>query len=255
MKNSRYIITAAGGNGTAIEVIDQPLSRAEYALRGKELGKQTETLGAEQAGFLIPTERHFEMAGGEFCGNASRSVAIILSMIEKSAKVSFTVSGYSGQVSAEVKNLGNNRFDVTCRFPGLPTVARKVVLQDNTPATIVDLGGIVHVVIEGALPEADEYRRQHREITNYLGLSKNDAVGVVWTTRQEDGSLSIRPVVWVRDVDNFFYEQSCGSGSIAFSKVTGLSDIIQPTGQIISVTINPDAVILRSSMEIINVTQ
>lgn len=254
MKNSYFVITAAGGNGTAIEVIDQSLLRSEYAVRGKKLGKKAEPLGAEQAGFLISAERHFEMAGGEFCGNASRSVAILLSMIEKSEKVSFTVSGFSGQVGAEVKSLGDNRFDVTCRFPGLPTTSRKVVLQDNTPTTIVDLGGIVHVVIEGSLPEADEYRKQHREIARYLGLSEKDAVGVIWITRQKNAVL-IHPVVWVRDVDTFFYEQSCGSGSIAASKVTGLSNITQPTGQTISVIIDPDEVILRSFMEVINVTQ
>lgn len=253
MENSRFVITAAGGNGTAIDIIDRPLSRIEYAARGKELGKQTESLGAEQAGFLIPSEHHLEMAGGEFCGNASRSAAILLSEIEKSASVSFTVSGFSGQVSADVKSLGGNRFDVTCRFPGLPTVLRNVVLEDGTPTTLVDLGGIVHVVLEKPLPQEDEYRKQHKEIARYLGLLNNGAVGVIWINMREDGSALIHPVVWVRDVDTFFYEQSCGSGSIAVSKVTGMSAIVQPTGQTIFVTIDPDEVTLRSSMEVIDV--
>lgn len=255
MKNSRFVITAAGGNGTAIDVIDRPLSRAEYAARGKELGKQTESLGAEQAGFLIPSERHLEMAGGEFCGNASRSAAILLSEIEKSASVSFTVSGFSGQVSADVKSLGDNKFDVTCRFPGLSTASRSVVLEDGTQATLVDLGGIVHVVVEKPLPQRDEYRKQHKEITISLCLSDRGAVGVIWIAKQRDSSVQIHPVVWVRDVDTFFYEQSCGSGSIAVSKVTGLEAIVQPTGQPIFVTIGPDAVTLRSSMEVIDVNK
>jgi diaminopimelate epimerase len=255
MENSRFVITAAGGNGTAIDIIARSLLRAEYATRGKELGKQTEPFGAEQAGFLIPSEHHLEMAGGEFCGNASRSAAILLSEIEKSASVSFTVSGFSGQVSADVKPLGGNKFDVVCHFPGLSTATRSVMLEDGASATLVDLGGIVHVVIEKPLPQEDEYRKQHKEITRYLGLLNKGAVGVIWITMQQDGSVFMHPVVWVRDVDTFFYEQSCGSGSIAVSKVTGLEAIVQPTGQTIFVTIGPDAVTLRSSMEVINVNQ
>jgi len=255
MKNSRFVITAAGGNGTAIDIIDRSLSRAEYAARGKELGKQTESLGAEQAGFLIPSEHHLEMAGGEFCGNASRSAAILLSEIEKSTSVSFTVSGFFGQVGADVKSLGGNKFDVVCRFSELSTASQNVVLEDGTPATLVDLGGIVHVVIEKPLPKEDEYRKQHKEITKYLDLLNKDAVGVIWITKQQDGSVFIHPVVWVRDVDTFFYEQSCGSGSIAVSKVTGLEAIVQPTGKKIFVTIDRDAVTLHSSMEVIDVNQ
>ena len=255
MENSRFVITAAGGNGTAIDIIDRSLSRAEYATRGKELGKQTESLGAEQAGFLIPSEHHLEMAGGEFCGNASRSAAILLSEIEKSSSVSFTVSGFSGQVNADVKSLGGNKFDVVCRFSGLSTVSRNVTLEDGTPATLVDLGGIVHVVIEKPLPQEDEYRGQHKEITKYLDLLNKGAVGVIWITKQQDSSVLIHPVVWVRDVDTFFYEQSCGSGSIAVSKVTGMEAIVQPTGQTIFVTISSDVVTLHSSMEVIDVNQ
>ena len=68
------VIAAANGNGTAIEVITSPLTRTEYVSRGRILGENTERLGAEQAGFLVSSQSHFEMAGGEFCGNASRGL-------------------------------------------------------------------------------------------------------------------------------------------------------------------------------------
>lgn len=78
MTKNQTLITAAGGNGTAIEILDQALTRQEYESRGKALESDFVADGVEQAGFLIPSDRHFEMAGGEFCGNATRSAAVAL---------------------------------------------------------------------------------------------------------------------------------------------------------------------------------
>ncbi|MDO8576267.1 MAG: hypothetical protein Q7R90_03040, partial [bacterium] len=75
--NRMFVVTAAGGNGTAIKVLDTPLSRTEYAEQGNALGHSMEGFGAEQTAFLVLSENHLEMGGGEFCGNASRSAAVI----------------------------------------------------------------------------------------------------------------------------------------------------------------------------------
>ena len=252
MKSSIFVITAAGGNGTAIRVLDHALSRAEYARQGKQLGQDMERFGAEQTGFLIPENNHFEMAGGEFCGNAARSAAILLSEIQRKPRVSFTMSGYTGTVNATVKKTGDKTYFVECVFPGLSAVRRDIVLSSGQRATVVDLGGIVHVVIEAPFPsEADAYQVMHRTITRELNLEKRSAVGVVWIERVED-SVKMHPVVWVKDVDTFFYEQSCGSGTIAVSKVTGIHSIIQPTGKKIEAEITDKATILRSDMEVIH---
>lgn len=46
---------------------------------------------------------------------------------------------------------------------------------------------------------------------------------------------TIKPYVYVKDVDSLVAETACGSGSIATSIVTGYKDIIQPTGKSIHV--------------------
>lgn len=252
MQAKDTLITAAGGNGTAIRTLADPLSeRADYANQGRELGERMEPSGAEQAGFWIPGERHFEMAGGEFCGNASRAVAVIMSEEVRSREVSFTVSGFDGTVTATVEKKDPKTFFVHCTFPGMPTKVQDVTLAGGQRASVVDLGGIVHVVIEGAFPhEESAYRAAHRAIMDELGLSDREAVGVVWFERQQ-GSILIHPVVWVKGVDTFFYEQSCGSGSIAVGRVTGESAIVQPTGKTISVKITSAAVELESEMEVV----
>jgi len=251
MKKKVFVITAAGGNGTAIRILEHALSRAEYASQGKQLLQDMERFGAEQAGFLIPENNHFEMAGGEFCGNAARSAAILLSEIQRKPRVSFTMSGYNGIVSATVKKTGKNTYFVECVFPGLLADRRDITLSNGQHATVVDLGGIVHVVIEAPFPsEKNAYQAAHRAITRELNFENRSAVGVIWIERVKD-SVKIHPVVWVKDVDTFFYEQSCGSGTIAVSKVTGAHSIIQPTGKKIEAEITPEAIILRSEMEVV----
>lgn len=251
MKNKFVVITAAGGNGTAIRILDAPMSRAEYAEEGGKLGKKMEEFGAEQAGFLIPSVHHFEMGGGEFCGNAARSAAILFSEISGSPSISFTMSGYSGVVSGKVKKIGDNKYFVECEFPGLPTDLREISLTGGQTAKVVDLGGIVHVVIDAPFPsEPSAYQAAHREIMNELHLTERSAVGVIWIEHAGE-EVKMHPVVWVRDVNTFFYEQSCGSGSIAVGKVTGISSVVQPTGERIEPEITPDAVILRSEMEVV----
>lgn len=244
------LVTAAGGNGTAIQIINQPLTREEYASRGKALGEEMERFGAEQAGFLIPSHSHFEMAGGEFCGNASRAAAVLLSEIEERSEIAFTVSGFAGTVNATVAKQSDILYDVRCEFPGLPTEVEPVTLASNHPADIVDLGGIVHVVIQGEFPgEATLYQAAHREIMEHFGLEEREAVGVIWFNKNRDG-ITMHPVVWVKAVDTFFYEESCGSGTIATSRVTGEASIIQPTGKMIRAEITEEGVALESEMEV-----
>ena len=247
------LITAAGGNGTAVRIIEDSLPRSEYESIGSDLGNRFEALGAEQAGFLVLNDQHFEMAGGEFCGNASRAAAVLFSQALNADNVSFTVSGFDGTVVAHVKQKSDDKhFDVQCVFPGMPTDVREVTLADGTPASIVDLGGIVHVVIEAPFP-ADPvvYEKEHHTITETFNLGERDAVGVVWFERIND-AIQMHPVVWVKAINTFFYETSCGSGTIAVGRVTSVPSIVQPSGQTISAEITEDAVILTSEMEVVH---
>ena len=252
MTKNQTLITAAGGNGTAIEILEQALTRQEYESRGKALESDFVADGVEQAGFLIPSDRHFEMAGGEFCGNATRSAAVVLYERCGESDLSFTVSGFTGTVSASVKPLTEKRFFVEVTFPGMVVKTKPAKLRDGIPVSIVDLGGIVHIVIEGEFPKDEKkYTTAHRRIVDQFGLSERDAVGVVWFERESNEAVVIHPVVWVRTVDTFYYESSCGSGTIAVGRVTGSSSIVQPTGKSISAEITESGVTLSSEMEVV----
>jgi diaminopimelate epimerase len=251
MKGKIFVITAAGGNGTAIKILEKPLTRKEYAKRGNELLKKTEPFGAEQAGFLIPKINHFEMAGGEFCGNAARSAALLLSEIKKKPNVSFTMSGYKGTITGTVRKINEKKYEVECVFPGFTMKKKKVKLSNGQEAMLVDLGGIVHIVMKAKFPQERKiYQALHKKITKELNLENKSAVGVVWIEKTEN-SVKMHPVVWVKEVNTFFYETSCGSGAIAVGEVTGICSIIQPTGKEIIVNFKRDSIILKSEMEVV----
>lgn len=245
---TNYIISAAGGNNTAIKIIEKPLSRIEYEEIGSKILKQTERKDVEQVGFLIPSIKHFEMSGGEFCGNAARSAAFLLSRIFKEQKFTFTMSGFSGNVNAVVGIDKDNieKATVSCYFEGL--VSDLVEKEINSKkVSVVDLGGIVHCILHEPFPH-DSYKKEHSEIVSKLKLGDRSAVGVLWLNQVEDG-LKMDPVVWVKSIDTFFYETSCGSGSIAAAISTGEKTILQPSGEKIEVEVESNGIRLTSRME------
>ena len=244
----QFAISAAGGNVTAIRVLKDPLDRVGYERDGTTLLNEFASQGAEQAGFLIPASHHFEMSGGEFCGNATRAAAVIFHKLSGEGSVRFTVSGFAREVTATVESVSQSTFNVQCVFPGMAAEPRQVTIGAQV-ATIVDLGGIVHVIVDGQLPE--DYEQQHRKIMTALKLQNRDAVGVIWV-RRSDGRVYIEPVVWVRAIDTFFHETSCGSGSIAVAASTGQQEIVQPSGETITVTISASGVELQSEMEVLS---
>ncbi|MFA5753772.1 MAG: hypothetical protein WC905_00200 [Patescibacteria group bacterium] len=245
----KLIITAAGGNATALEIINLPLSRLRYQNAGDEMLTQFQAFSVEQSGFIISSENRLEMSGGEFCGNASRAAALIFSELNGKREINFRVSGFNGLVKGSVDKMGGNKFNVSCLFPRFSIKISNVIVGGEN-AKLVDLGGIAHVILEGNLPE--NYKIRHREIVNELELNNRDAVGVIWARRSPLNAI-IDPIVWVKAVDTFFYESSCGSGSIAAAKTFGCPEIIQPTGQPIFVNFFPNQDCqLTSEMEVIN---
>jgi D-alanyl-D-alanine dipeptidase len=185
------------------------------------------------------------MAGGEFCGNASRAAALLATGF-RTGETRLTVSGFDGEVLARVEKLDEQKFYVSADFLGMKyRIMRKK--WDSIPISVVDLGGIVQIVIAADLPK--NYEKVQRELTRQFGLENRAAVGVVWCrTNSRTDTVKIKPVVWVKEIDTFFRETSCGSGSIAAALAIGARNITQPTGQNIAVTISSDKITLASEM-------
>ncbi|WP_461614106.1 hypothetical protein [Clostridium sp. Marseille-QA1073] len=247
----KYLVSAAGGNTTAIQLIENSQTRDWYNSNGNELVSKYEKFQVEQSGFLILKDSHFEMAGGEFCGNASRAAAVIFSLLQEESIVDFTVSGFNGIVHSTVNKYFDNEYNVESIFNGMNILSKEVKLSNGTQAFLVDLGGIVHIVIEGELPS--NYKDIHKEVTSELDLLRKSAVGVVWYTKRENKPVKIHPIIWVNEVNTFYYETSCGSGSIAVAVVTGINEIEQVTGELILAKISKEFVSLKSKIKVLHI--
>lgn len=229
--NKPEIILAAGGNPTAIFSMPNSNSRWKYASFGQTYMRKNPKI--EQVGFL-EQNRHLEMSGGEFCGNASRAAAWIISNNLRRKSGTFTVSGFPGRVRFRVRGTW-----VQCEFPNFPFHVRVVTILGGTRAHLVDMGGIFHIILPTSIPTPrvrTQYRSLHRRIVQQLKLTKAPAVGVVWQKQNARGILQITPIVWVRSVNTFFLETSCGSATMAALLVDGVQKkrIQQPSGGIIT---------------------
>lgn len=239
------VILAAGGNPTGIVLFDDDSNRGQYAEIAK--GFMAEDSSIEQFGFLEGT-KHFQMSGGEFCGNAARASAFIIA--EKTGETSgqFTMSGFDGIVNYTILDSG----EVRCTFPGLPMDLEVKHLSNGLNGSLVDLGGIIHFVVSSDFAFSDNeewYKKIHSEVVEELGLSSRGAVGVIWQSGSGK-NIRIDPVVWVRDIDSFFYETACGSGTLAALAASSLDllSVVQPSGEAILAGKDGDTYILQSNI-------
>ncbi len=234
-----------GGNTTILLDMPDPGSRRRAALANALMHPLH--LGAEQVGFVDLSVRRprLVMMGGEFCGNAARSLGAVLVMRNHPALVlsssgtceaEVEVSGASAPILLRVASAADwgGMYDAAVRMP-VPSAGAVQPVEQGV--TVVRLEGIVHVLLDEAfhtMPE--EYVAACAGWRERLGLADEEAVGCIWHTR-DGGMTRIRPVVWVRETASTHFETGCGSGSMALALHLAVSggadvglDILQPSG-------------------------
>lgn len=181
-----------------------------------------------------------ELAGGEFCGNATRSLAYLL-LEGKKGSIYIKTSGTKQILQCGIKK-ENTAFAQMPIFPELNSV-RKI----DKNLFRVDLEGIIHLIYDkptGMKTESQlkEFTRSILEKENLLYSSP--AAGVMFVEDKEN-EMVLKPVVWVRDIETLLYETACASGTTAVGlwltrkrNTNALyQKIKQPTGKYIYVSI------------------
>ncbi|MFZ2024917.1 MAG: GNAT family N-acetyltransferase [Microgenomates group bacterium] len=236
-----------GGNDTCLIETGMNLSDQDRKIFNDEIMAAYPNI--EQVGFVSLTQPvpRLTMAGGEFCGNATRSAAY-LALNGEPGELLMTVSGVNMPLKAGVTEKGE-------AFAQMPIMMEPEQIKKDGDNYIVPLQGIVQYIdfdtkkIAGKSQE--EIKLIAKQEMEAKGLLNNPAVGVMFAEQTADG-WSIKPVVWVRSIDTLFYETACGSGTIALTQALAFKDqqstelsVLQPSGATINGLVIFDGMLFR----------
>lgn len=235
MKKYDYKIFIPGGNPTALVIgIENDLKKRKKI--NDELMKKYDFL--EQVGFINPDICNPElvMAGGEFCGNATRS-AIKYYLNNQIDNIKIKVSGVKEKLSGGQDKEGNIWVDMPI-IKGAFCNSLKVL---NDKSAIIKMYGITHVIVEKDDNNGD-YKSMAYSILKKENLLNEDAAGVIFEFKKSDNNIEIIPIVYVKKVNTFFYETACGSGTCALAIYESYKrqnnvdlNVLQPSENIINV--------------------
>lgn len=232
-----YIKFIPGGNDTALVLKNDYTPQEKKAINDAIL-EQDKSI--EQVGFVsVDQLPELQMAGGEFCGNATRSATFYF----LKGKMGTTKVKVNGQdiINAGVYENG----EAWCEIPLYH--GKDVILEKQAGIYQVRMNGMVSVVIQEDvakqyLEEKDKLKSFTLEFIERYNLSDNEAVGVMFLERTN--GLKIHPVVWVKSINTLFYETGCGSGTTATAMVEAFLkkesqklEIVQPSGLAITAEI------------------
>lgn len=239
----KYIKFTPGGNDTAL-VIDNNYSKTDKKIINDYILGFDKSI--EQVGFIRNDIYQLDMAGGEFCGNATRS-ATMYYLNGKQGKIKIKINDYL--LDSGIDEEGN------C-YTEIPLIKNKTQLIElDKNIYQVKLDGIVFILIENDLSKKllkskKNIKKYSMSLINKYKLTKYKASGVIYI--EEDKCINIKPIVYVKDINTCFSETACGSGTAAvgilkssLSKESLELEIIQPSGKIIKVKTEYDDYVRR----------
>lgn len=248
-----YQIYSPCGNDTALVQGVNFSQEFKKAINDKIMKKDT---NVEQVGFVDNVGTPWLiMAGGEFCGNASRCAAYDY-LKGQAGEIEIEVSGAQGVLKAGVNEEGN-------AWSQMPIYSGDDVITVLEPGMYkVKMNGITHILVEveQAKPYLKDKKKLKESAMNLIrrfsisGVAavgveaEGEAIGVIFL-EEIDQRLKIHPVVWVRSIDTLFYETACGSGTVALGILKSLNqnsnqtstqtlEILQPSGQVINTSVS-----------------
>ncbi len=175
-----------------------------------------------------------ELAGGEFCGNATRSLAYLL-LNGKKGQIRIRVSGTTKKLIAGIKKEGT-------AFAQMPINNPKSIRKLNSNIFRVDLEGITQLIyLQNQQIDLKKLKKLASEILQKENLIYSVPAAGVMFIKEKGDFIDMEPVVWVRDIETLLYETACASGTAAVGLWKASQEnnpytevkIQQPTGKII----------------------
>lgn len=195
----KYKIFNPAGNITALVIGDDYTIEERKIINDKIMEKETDV---EQVGFLSNTENRLTMAGGEFCGNGARCAALYYINEKKIDNINLKIN------NEELRAGIDKNMKIWCEIP----LEEYKITQVDENIYKIKLKGITILVISD-IKQYKNLKESSKELIKYYNID-DSAVGVMFVERLEE-YIKIYPIVWVKEIDTFFFENACGSGTIA----------------------------------------
>lgn len=200
--------TIADPTGNITALVTSPVAHDRRAAVVRALM----TGNVEQVGFVCRPqcggEARLEMMGGEFCGNASMSLAALLCAGQAGAPVDvlLEVSGADRLVRCTAEQIRDDVYRGSADMPLPQRIERHELPGLEAAAPVVFFPGIAHVLVPGGQTVPEE------RMADWCARLGAEALGVL--PFAED-ICRIDPVVWVPAAGSLVHEHGCGSGSAA----------------------------------------
>ena len=208
-----YYLANPTGNITVL--VETPVAKEDYKAVADKLMALNPT--AEQAGFIGEDENgcFLNMAGGEFCGNATMSAAAVFAQKQgikpgENAVITLSVSGAGEPVRVSVFANEDGSFDGGVEMPPARSITQRELLFEGRKYTlpVVEFDGILHIIFEGNMPKNDA----EKAICGWCDFLGARCLGIMFADF-EKGTLA--PLVYARSAGTLFWESSCASGTTA----------------------------------------
>lgn len=198
---------------------------------------------------------NLELSGGEFCGNATRSLAYLL-LKGKKGQIKVRVSGTTQMLKAGVKEKSK-------AYAQMPIQKDQTIQQLRKGLFRIDLEGITQLVcldyVSGIKPE--KLKSIAFEILKKKNLIYSVPAAGVMFIEEKNKLIQLKPIVWVRDIKTILYETACATGTAAVglwkasqtSKKATKIKVLQPSGKFIEAQVNknPFKVLIDGPVEIL----
>lgn len=233
----RAEIVRADPTGNATILVLSPVPAAERASAAARL-MTLDGGWAEQVGFVSRDGENdrLDMMGGEFCGNASMSLAAFLANERgfEAAAIPLSVSGAPEKVLCSVVKGGEDwSCSVDMPLPESLEPEDFVLGEEVFRLHTVRFFGIVHIIVPGGALSREEAEEAVRKWAADTGAA---ALGLLLFSREK---LELTPLVYVRATDSAVWERGCASGTSAIgaylahsSGGAATAEIRQPGGVI-----------------------
>ena len=210
-----YTLINPTENYTILVLTDVPLD--EYEKVAKELLKEEKK--AEQVGFLkmnANEEVFLRMAGDEFCGNATMSAAVYYCMKNNIKKkvVAVNVYGINNLINVQVEMKDNDEWEGIVEMPKVKEI-KDVTFEEGETLPVVFMDGIAHIIVTKGSDELDATYEKNIKLDVIKKRCEFLNVPALGVMLYEIDKSTLRPLVYVRQVNTLYWENSCASGTAA----------------------------------------